>query len=298
MTATPASPLGFIGLGVMGEPMALNLAKAGTPLLVWNRSPAKSRILAAAGAAVAKDAAEVFARCETIILMLVNEAAIDAVLCRGTADFAKNVARRTIVHMGTTTADYSGGLEADIRAAGGSYVESPVSGSRKPAELAQLVAMLAGEATATERVRPLLQPMCRDAVICGPVPTGLLMKFAVNLFMITMVTGIAEAMHFAESYHLDIAKLAAILNASPMASPVSCVKAVKLAAGDFAPQASVPDVLNNSRFIVEAARKVGIASPLIDVCYALYGETLALGLNTLDMVAVIRAIEQRTAALA
>ena len=72
--------VGFIGLGVMGQPMALNLVKAGTPLLVWNRSPWKCGILAEAGAAVAKNAAEVFARSEAVILTLVDGAAIDAVL--------------------------------------------------------------------------------------------------------------------------------------------------------------------------------------------------------------------------
>jgi glutamyl-tRNA reductase len=61
MTATRSAPVGFIGLGAMGEPMALTLVKAGTPLLVWNRTPAKSAILGKAGATVAKDAAEVFA---------------------------------------------------------------------------------------------------------------------------------------------------------------------------------------------------------------------------------------------
>jgi 3-hydroxyisobutyrate dehydrogenase len=76
------------------------------------------------------------------------------------------------VHIGTTSPDYSYGLEADICAAGGSYVEAPVSGSRKPAEAGQLLAMLAGEPATMEEVRPLLQPMCQTTVMCGPVPKG------------------------------------------------------------------------------------------------------------------------------
>ena len=143
MTETLSAPIGFIGLGSMGEPMALNLAKAGTPLLVWNRTPAKVRSLEAAGAAIAADAGEVFARADVIILMLVDGAAIDAVLGRGTRAFGARVKDRTIVHMGTTSPAYSRGLEADVWAAGGGYVEAPVSGSRKPAEAGQLVAMLA-----------------------------------------------------------------------------------------------------------------------------------------------------------
>src|SRR5476651_1180347 len=98
---------GFIGLGAMGEAMALNLAKAGTPLVIWNRTPAKTATLVAAGAQLALDAAEVFARAPTVILMLVDGAAIDAVLDRSGPTFASRVHGRTIVHMGTTSPAYS-----------------------------------------------------------------------------------------------------------------------------------------------------------------------------------------------
>src|SRR5205823_12053401 len=101
MTAIRSAPVGFIGLGAMGEPMALNLVKAGTPLLVWNRSPAKSAMLGKAGAAVAKDAAEVFSRCEVVIFMLVDGAAMDAVLARGDRTFADRVKGRTLINMAT-----------------------------------------------------------------------------------------------------------------------------------------------------------------------------------------------------
>ena len=126
--------VGFIGLGVMGQPMALNLARTGTPLVVWNRTAARAMPLRAAGARVASHPADVFRLAPVVILMLASGEAADSVLGRGTPGFAQNVSQRTIVHMGTTSAEYSGKLEADIRAAGGSYVEAPVSGSRKPAE--------------------------------------------------------------------------------------------------------------------------------------------------------------------
>jgi 3-hydroxyisobutyrate dehydrogenase len=289
-----ARPIGFIGLGAMGEPMALNLAKAGTPLLVWNRSPAKAGVLAAAGADIAADPAQVFARAALVILMLADDRAIDSVLGRGGADFAGRVRGRTIVHMGTTAPAYSRGLEADISAAGGRYVEAPVSGSRKPAEAGQLVAMLAGDAAAIAELRPVLAPMCRETIVCGAVPNALLMKLSVNLFLISMVTGLAEAVHFAERHGVDLDLLLAALNAGPMASDVSRVKAPKLVGRDFAAQAAISDVLKNSRLVADAAREAGIASPLLDVCHALYGETLALGHGDADMVAVLAALEART----
>jgi 3-hydroxyisobutyrate dehydrogenase len=286
--------VGFIGLGLMGQPMARNLARAATALVVWNRTPGKSEALRAAGARVATSPAEVFGQARVVLLMLAGGDAIDSALGRGTPDFAANVAGHTIVHMGTTSPGYSRGLEADIRAAGGSYVEAPVSGSRKPAEEAALVAMLAGEPAAVEAVRPLLGPMCRESILCGPVPNALLMKLSVNLFLITMVTGLAEAVHFAGRHGLDLRQFLAVLDAGPMASDVSRVKALKLVARDFAAQAAIQDVLYNNRLVADAAREADLASPLLDACHALFGEAMALGHGTADMAAVLHAIEART----
>jgi 3-hydroxyisobutyrate dehydrogenase len=205
-----------------------------------------------------------------------------------------NVARRTIVHMGTTSPEYSRRLESDVRAAGGRYVEAPVSGSRGPAEAGRLVAMLAGEESAVETVRPLLRPMCHETFFCGPAPSALLMKLAVNLFLITMVTGLTEAYHFADRHGLDRERFLAVLDAGPMASGVSRMKAPKLMGRDFEAQAAAVDVLKNNRLIAAAARDSGLASPLLDVCHALFGETVSLGHGASDMVAVLRAIEART----
>lgn len=286
--------VGFIGLGLMGRPMALNLVRAGTPMVVWNRTADRTGPLRAEGAKVADDAADVFRRARVVILMLADEAAIDAVLERGTPRFADLVADRTIVHMGTSSPVHSATLEADVLAAGGRYVEAPVSGSRVPAEEGRLVAMLAGRPEAVEEVRPLLAPMCAKTVVCGPAPKGLLMKLAVNIFLITTITGLAESLHFGERHGLDMGLLVDVLNSGQIASDVSRVKAVKLAARDFAAQAAIADVLKNNRLIAEAARRAGVASPLLDVCHALFGETLALGHGDLDMAAVVHAIEART----
>lgn len=287
--------VGFVGLGVMGQPMALNLARAGTPLVVWNRTPGRCEPLRAAGARVAASAAEVFEQAGTVLLMLADEDALDAVLERGTPGFAGRVAGRTVVHMGTTSPEYSAALEADIRAAGGRYAEAPVSGSRVPAEQGQLVAMVAGEEEVVREVRPLLGPLCREVFDCGAVPDALLMKLSVNLFLITLVTGLTEAFHFAGRHGLDQRLLRDVLDAGPMASAVSRGKAPKLLDRDFAVQAAAADVLKNNQLIAEAARKAGLASPLLDVCHELFTETVAQGHGAEDMVAVLHALETRTA---
>ncbi|MFI8185703.1 NAD(P)-dependent oxidoreductase [Actinacidiphila glaucinigra] len=286
--------VGFIGLGIMGQPMALRLAGSGTRLVVWNRTAARCAPLRAAGAEVADGPGAVFDRARVVVLMLADGAAVDTVLGRGTPDFAARVAGRVVVHMGTTSPAYSRGLEAAVRAAGGRYVEAPVSGSRKPAEAGQLVAMLAGDPEVVEEVRPLLAPVYRESFVCGPVPGALLMKLSVNLYLITMVTGLTEAFHFAERQGLDTGQFLDVLDAGPMASAVSRMKAPKLRERDFSAQAAAADVLHNNRLIAEAARASGLASPLLDVCHALFDETVEQGGGRADMVAVLRAIEART----
>lgn len=288
--------VGFLGLGLMGEPMAANLLRAGTKLVVWNRTAARTAAFRAAGADVAGSVAEVFERAPVVLAMLANGAAIDATLARGTPGFASMVAGRTLVHLGTTAPAYSHGLEADVRAAGGRYVEAPVSGSRGPAEAGELVGMLAGAPDAVAAVRPLLAPMCRQTVECGPVPSALTMKLAVNLYLITTVTGLAEAAHFAAVHGLDMNTFRAVLDAGPMASTVSRGKLAKLLAGDFSPQAAAADVLMNNALVAAAAREAGMASPALDVSHALFAETVAQGHGGEDMIAVIRALEARTTA--
>ncbi|KOX27615.1 2-hydroxy-3-oxopropionate reductase [Saccharothrix sp. NRRL B-16348] len=278
----------------MGQPMALNLARSGRPVVVWNRSPHRAEPLRDAGARVAATPAEVFAAADVVILMLAHEDAIDAVLDRGTDRFADHVRGRTIVHMGTTSPGYSHALGADVRAAGGDYVEAPVSGSRGPAEAGELVAMLAGDQDAVARVRDVIAPLCAEVVTCGPTPNALLMKLAVNLFLITMTTGLAEAFHFAERHELDLGTLVEVLDKGPMASKVSRAKTTKLLADDFEAQAAARDVFTNTRLITAAARAAGVASPLMDECLTLMGRTVELGHGEQDVAAVVHALRERS----
>lgn len=289
--------IGFIGLGVMGQPMALNLVKAGISLVVWNRSPQRCEALHAMGAKVATSPADVFKQAQIVIVMLFDSTVIDSVLERGTEDFATMVAGHTIINTSSTSPAYSRGLEADIRVAGGRYVEAPVSGSKVPAETRQLVAMLAGEEAVVEEVSPLLQPMWREAIFCGPVGNALLMKLSVNLFMLVLVAGLAEAVHFADRQGLNLMHLQAVLDAGPMASDVSRLKIAKMISRDFTVQAGISDAWNSTRLITAAARNANISSGLLDLSQSLYGEAAALCHGEVDIAAVLRAIEVRTEAL-
>ena len=284
--------LGFVGLGHMGEPMAARLAQHDSGLVVWNRTIAKVGRLAALGAAPAASAAEVFDRCDVVVLMLANGTVIDEILGRQGHDFSVSLGGRVVVNMGTVAPEYSLRLYEDVLSRGGRYVEAPVSGSRVPAEAGQLVAMLAGDAAVVRMVEPLLAPMTAATFHCGQVPMALETKLAVNTFLISMVTGLAEAVSFAEHRGLDLTTLRAVLDAGPMSSAVSRIKLAKLVSGDLSAQASVSDVLYNNRLILAAAPTTD-CMPLLAQCAELYAEAEALGLGSADMAAVIEAIRGR-----
>ena len=282
-------PIGFLGLGIMGRPMAANLARAGADPLVWNRSPAAVDAVCALGARAAPGPAEVLAGSEVIFLMLKDEEVTDRVLERGTPQFAASVRGRTLVQMGTTAPEYTAALGRAVHAAGGEFVEAPVSGSRGPAESGELVAMLAGPPEALARVRPLLAAMCGAVYDCGAVPNATLMKLAVNTFLITMVTGLVEAFHLAQGFGLDLDTFVAVHDAGPMASRVSVRKAAKLLAGDFAVEAALADVFKNNQLITAAAQDRSVSAPLMAVCHDLYRDVVGAGLGAQDMAAVLNA---------
>ena len=283
--------IGFAGLGTMGEAMALRLAAAGVRLVVWNRTPGRCAPLQAAGAQTAPDLDSLFSRCDPVLLMLADAEAIRAVLGVGSPALGQRVGGRTVVQMGTIGLADSRALADAVSAAGGTYVEAPVSGSRKPAEAGQLVAMLAGPPGPAARVAPLLAPMCREVIDCGPVPGGLAMKLAVNTALIAMVTGLAEAVHVAHHLGVPLARLAETLLAGPMANDVLRVKLPKLVAADWSTQAAIRNVHDNCRLILQASEASGAATPVLAACEALYARAIAAGLGEQDMVAVRQAFE-------
>ncbi len=285
--------VGFIGLGIMGRPMAANLQRSGVSLSVWNRSSEAATALAALGATVTRSPAEVFEASDIVFVMLASQDAVDTVLRRGTASFGEMVGGHVVVQLGTTSPGFSAALGGDVEAAGGRYVEAPVSGSRVPAERGELVGLVAGAPGDVEVVVPLLERMCREVVRCGQVPSATGTKLAVNLYLCTMVAALAEAYHLAAGLGLDLAVLQRALDCGPMASPVSVLKLAKLVERDFTVQAAVTDVHTNTRLIADAARSAEVDTPLLDVARALFRETEQSGRGALDMAAVVTALELR-----
>ncbi|WP_395681626.1 NAD(P)-dependent oxidoreductase [Dokdonella sp.] len=285
--------IGLAGLGTMGSAIAMNLLRAGSQLAVWNRSPEKCEPLLALGATRAESIDALCAACSIVLVMLLDETAIDAALGRGSPAFARRLRDRTLVHLGTTSPEYSRQLERDLLDCGARYVEAPVSGSRGPAERGELVGMLAGrDEAAIEAVQLLLAPSCRQVFRCGVVPGALRMKLAVNHYLVATVTALAEAVHAARCAGIDVAQLRDILDAGPMASAVSRAKLDLLVRGDFAPQAAIRDVATIAALVAAQAGQCGAQAPLIDACADLYRRALERGYGGRDMIGVVSAFDR------
>jgi 3-hydroxyisobutyrate dehydrogenase len=154
--------------------------------------------------------------------------------------------------------------------------------------------MLAGDDADLDEVEPLIAPTCASVVRCGAVPSGLLMKLAVNLYLVTTVSGLVESYHFAERLGLDLDRFREVIDGGQMSSPISRTKLGALRTGDFAVQAALADVHYNARLITTAAREAGVATPLADTTEALFARAEQLGHGGLDMAGVLRAFEAMT----
>lgn len=280
--------IGFLGIGTMGLPMASRMLSAGVPLHVWNRTPERCAPLVARGALQASSVDALFETCTTVLVMLLNQEAIDSTLQRGFPAFRRRVAAKTLVMLGTTSAAYSAELEAEVRGSGGRYVEAPVSGSRGPAEEGTLVGMLAGDPKAVADVDPLLRPCCSQVFACGAVPSALRLKLAVNHYLIVLVAALAEATKVASAVGVPLEVFRQVLDAGPMASPVSRGKLEKLVAGDFTPQAAIRDVSEIASLVRQQARAAGAGAPLIEAATRMFDQARQHGLADLDMAAVLQ----------
>ncbi|BBC71028.1 2-hydroxy-3-oxopropionate reductase [Altererythrobacter sp. B11] len=254
--------------------------------MVYNRSPGPADALRALGASVADTSAQLFASCDAIILMLADDAAVDAILARRESDFGARAQGRLIINMGTHSPEFSLALSNDIVAAGGSFVEAPVSGSRGPAESGELVAMLAGKANAIAQARALLGSMCSTTVVAGAVPTALAMKLAVNLYLIASVTALAEAAHLARLSDVNLDQFAEVIGSGALGSAVARAKLDKIRRDDFSPQAAIADVVKNARLVEGLAAKVRAQAPLLKESRMRFESVAAAGLGGLDMAAV------------
>ncbi|KAL6822670.1 hypothetical protein J3E69DRAFT_337618 [Trichoderma sp. SZMC 28015] len=281
--------VGFLGLGVMGTPMALNLCRR-FPTTVWNRTASKCAALIQAGAGLGQTPAKVVEQSDVIFTMMFDGPAIRSVI---DDDFRKALRGKTLVNTSSVSVEFSQSLAKEVQEAGGKFIEMPVSGSKVPAETGNLVGMMAGDQAECERIRPFVEPITSAAVYCGPIGAGLKTKYAVNIFLITVTAGLAESMNLARAQGLNLEAFSSVLDAGPLASAYSKIKLAKMAKQDWSAQAAVKDCYNSTELIRTAAKAAEAKTPLIQVCNSLYKQAIDSGLEEEDMIAVYRVLSEQ-----
>jgi 3-hydroxyisobutyrate dehydrogenase len=173
--------VGVAGLGNMGAAIAERLIETGDKVTVWNRSAEKCKPLAAAGASVAARPGELVSAVDTVITILTDAAAIDAVYGGPDGLLAGNIGGKLFVEMSTVPPHVETALAAKVRAKSAAFVECPVGGTTGPARQGKLIGLMGAEPPDAIRAKPLLDRLCRRLEHCGPVGSGATMKLAINL---------------------------------------------------------------------------------------------------------------------
>jgi 3-hydroxyisobutyrate dehydrogenase len=185
--------VGVAGLGAMGSAVAARLIEVGHQVSVWNRTAAKARPLADAGAKIAATPAALAAASEAVITLLTDGAAIDAVYTGPSGMLSGEAKGKLFIEMSTVPPKVELDLAPKVRGKGAVFVECPVGGSTTPARQGKLLGLMGAEPADAARAKPLLDQLCRKVEHCGPVGAGSSMKLAINLPLMVAWQAYGEA---------------------------------------------------------------------------------------------------------
>mmetsp|Transcript_19969 Transcript_19969/g.51832 ORF Transcript_19969/g.51832 Transcript_19969/m.51832 type:complete len:292 (-) Transcript_19969:58-933(-) len=253
---------GFIGLGIMGRGMALNLLKQGRKLVVWNRTAAKCDELAAMGATVARSPAEVVAQCEVTYSMLSTPAVAADVFYDDKGTLAGVGPGKMIVDCATLDPATMIKFHAEINAKGGRFLEAPVSGSKGPAEQGTLVMMCAGDKDVFDKEESTgLAAVGKASFFLGEVGAASRMKLGVNMVMGQMMCALSEGIHLTDKAGLDPATFVEILGLGAMACPMYKGKGPAMVQGNYPTQFPLKHQHKDVRLACELGKEVGAKLP-------------------------------------
>jgi len=287
--ASSAVKYGFLGMGIMGAPMASNLLKAGYDVTVWNRSPDKCAPLKDQGAKVCATAAEVVASCDVTFAMLADPSVAEAVVF-GPGGVLEGVsAGKGYVDVSTVDAGCSCKIGAAVEAKGGRFVEAPVSGSKKPAIDGQLIFLAAGDKGLYDEVVPLLDVMGKKSYHLGETGAGARMKLVVNMVMGSMMGAFAEGMALAEGAGLKQEDLLDVLSLGAMANPMFALKGPAMVARNFPPAFPLKHQQKDMRLALALGDELDTPLPVAAAANEVYKRAKAAGEADADFAAVYNA---------
>lgn len=278
--------VGFIGLGLMGGPMAANVARAGYPLTVYNRTLAKAAPLKELGAQVAASPREVAANSEVIITMLSDAAAVEGVLVGEDGVLAAAQSGMVLIDMSTVAPDQSRRLADLVAERGMKMLDAPVLGSIGPAQEGMLIILVGGDRDVLEAHRDLLGAMGRAIHYMGAQGSGALAKLAYNLIVAAEVAALAEAMTLVAKGGLDMDLFGRIIGDSPIASTLIQRKTQNITSGKHEAAFPLKHMHKDLGLMVRTAAAMGVALPATAVTHQLYTAARVTGHADEDFSAI------------
>lgn len=286
------STIAFIGLGIMGGPMAAHLVQAGHTVLGVNRSPQAVQKLIAAGGQGAGSVAEAVRDADIVITMVPDSPDVEH-LALGENGIYANAERGAFhIDMSSIRPDVSASLAAVGREAGIRVMDAPVSGGEAGAVEAKLSIMVGGEQADFDEVKPILDTLGTTVVLVGPAGSGQTVKAANQLIVAGNYELVAEAIVFLRAYGVDTEAALAVLAGGLAGSTVLNRKGASMLAGEFRPGFRVDLHHKDMGIVTAAARAKGVALPLGTLTAQLVGALQAQGDGSLDHSALLRGVER------
>ena len=283
--------IGFIGLGLMGQPMALNLFKAGHKLVIYNRSKAVVDRLVAMGMTAGQSPRQVAERAAIIIVMVSDTAAVEQVLL-GEDGVAQGLRPGAlIIDMGTTAVDPTRRFAAEITKRGGEYIDAPVSGGQVGAVEAQLTIMAGGSEAAFDRAKPVFAVLGKNATHVGDVGAGQVAKAANQIIVGLTIGAVAEALTLAKKSGVDPAKVRAAFRGGFAWSRIMELHGQRMIDGTFTPGAKAVTQRKDLAQALALAEQVGVDLPATRLNRELYDRLIAAGGGELDHSALVKVID-------
>lgn len=284
--------IAFIGLGIMGAPMARNLVQAGHDVVGYNRSPKAVEEHVAAGGRGAGTVAEAVAEAEVVITMVPDSPDVESIATGDKGIYANAKPGTLHIDCSSIRPDVAQRMEQAGTVKGLAVVDAPVSGGEAGAAQATLSIMVGGTAADVERARPILEAVGKTVVHVGPSGSGQTVKAANQLLVAGTIELVAEAIVFLEAHAVDTAAAVKVLAGGLAGNAILDRKAAGMIARDFTPGFRIELHHKDMGIVTSAARAAGVAIPLGDHVAGLIGSLRAQGHGDLDHGALLLLVQQ------
>jgi len=287
-----AQSIGFIGLGIMGHPMALNLVKAGYKVTVFNRTRSKAEPLEKSGALVAATPAEAARLADVVMIIVSDTAAVEEVVLGKGGILETLRSGAIVIDSSTISPAFSRKLACHAAGKGASWLDAPVTGSKHGAERGELTFMIGGDREALDRALPVLQVLGKKHIYCGAHGSGLSAKLAQNAIQATMVEVFCEGFVLATKAGVHPQTMFEIIQSSMARAALTDFKAPFIFKGDFTPYFPLKLMHKDLELAMETAYAQNVPMPAAAAVKEVYGTAKAQGKGDLDYAAVITFLEE------